>query len=40
MAWTEMADVHHMGDFRLEPFILLENTGSWETECFKEACCM
>lgn len=40
MAWAEMAYVHHMGDFLVEPFILLENTSSWETEHFAEACCM
>lgn len=40
MARTEMANVHDMGDLLVEPFILLENTGSWETERFAEARCM
>lgn len=40
MAWAKMAYVHRTGDFLVEPFILLENTGSWETERFAEACCM
>lgn len=38
MAWTEMACVHHMGNFLVKPFILLENTGSWEAGCLAEAC--
>lgn len=38
MAWTEMACVHHMGNFLVEPFILLENTGSREAGCLAEAC--
>jgi len=32
MAWTEMAYVHPMEDFLVEPFILPEDTSSWETE--------